>query len=176
MCEPQNKNIEHLHEGHNRTFTVSVDPAEKMNATEAVLPLLKLYAPRNILLVFSSINNSESKTRVRPYLKGAIYLELLCLRISLQSKESTDVILGRVRILWKKEYFKEYVIIWLPLGLPKRQVSQQVWKMHMWVHCGKRKHFSYSWLLSFKIIQKSLDNYFAHSCKSIVWETEAISQ
>lgn len=64
VCEPQNKNIEHLHEGHNRTFTVSVDPAEKMNATEAVLPLLKLYAPRNILLVFSSINNSELKARL----------------------------------------------------------------------------------------------------------------
>lgn len=64
VCEPQNKNIERLHEGHNRTFTVSVDPAEKMNATEAVLPLLKLYAPRNILLVFSSINNSELKARL----------------------------------------------------------------------------------------------------------------
>lgn len=43
-----------------RTFTFSLDPAEKMNV-HAILPLLKLYAPINILLAFCSINNFELK-------------------------------------------------------------------------------------------------------------------
>lgn len=60
MRKPQNKNIKLLNEGQNRTFTFSLDPAEKMKV-HALLPLLKLYAPRNTLLVFSLINKSELK-------------------------------------------------------------------------------------------------------------------
>lgn len=58
MCKAQNKKVELLNEGQNRTFTSSLDNAEKMKA-HGLLPLLKIYAPRNILLVFSFIDLNQ---------------------------------------------------------------------------------------------------------------------
>lgn len=77
MCKPQNKNIELLNAGQNRTFTFSLDPAEKIKA-HALLPLLKLDIPGNTLRVFSFINNSELKAGLELDHTKKVQLTLNC--------------------------------------------------------------------------------------------------
>lgn len=77
MCKSQNKTMELLNEGQNRAFTFHLDPAEKMKA-HALLPLLKLYVPKNNLLVFSFFNNSELKAGLELDHTEKVQLTLNC--------------------------------------------------------------------------------------------------
>lgn len=74
MCKPPKK-TKLLNEEQNRTF--SLDPAEKMKAPP-LLTLLKLYAPRITLLVFSFINNSELKAGLELDYTNKVQLILNC--------------------------------------------------------------------------------------------------
>lgn len=60
MCKPQNKNSELLNEGQNRTFTFSLDPAEKKRLMFYCL-CINFISQEILCLLFSFISNSELK-------------------------------------------------------------------------------------------------------------------